>query len=218
MGQRREPRKDLKVPVRIFGTDINGRPFSENVATLNVSSRGAKLAGLQANVKPGEVIGMAHGAQKSRFTVRWVGPPGGSLEGQVGLENISPEKPFWDFPLPAPGIDEYGRHSTGTERRKHARLKCMNSVELYAEGESAKIWGKAVDLSLGGCFVEMPMPLKEGTKLKIILWIKEEKLQVKGKIVSSRPGFGIGVQFNEIAPEDGVRLKQFLQSITRLPI
>ncbi len=216
MGQRREPRKDLKVPVRIFGTDLNGKPFSENVATLNISSRGAKLVGLQARIKPGEVIGMAYGSQKSRFAVRWTGTPGSPSEGQIGLENVSPEKPFWDFPLPAPGIDEYGRHSKGSERRKSTRLKCVNSIELYPEGESAKIWGKAVELSMGGCFVEMSMPLKEGIKLKIILWIKEEKLQAKGKVVSSRPGFGIGIQFNEITPEDSARLKQFLQSITRL--
>lgn len=218
MGQRREPRKDLKVPVRIFGTDVEGRPFSENVTTLNISSRGAKLAGMQAKIRAGEVIGMAYGPQKSRFAVKWVGRPGSPTEGQLGLENVSPEKPFWDFPLPGPGVDEYGRHSRRSERRQHTRLKCMNSVELYPEGESAKIWGKAIDLSLGGCFVEMPMPLREGTKLKMILWIKEEKLQAKAIVASSRPGFGIGVQFSEISPEDTARLKQFLQSITRLPI
>jgi hypothetical protein len=218
MGQRREPRKDLKVPVRIFGTDFSGRPFSENITTENVSRGGAKLAGLKATIKIGEVVGMAYGANKGRFRVKWTAPRGSPQEGQVGLENVAPEKPFWDFPLPAPGIDEFGRHSKGTERRKHPRLKCMNSVELYPEGESAKIWGKAADLSVGGCFVEMPMPLREGTNLKIILWIKDEKLLAKGKVVSSRPGFGVGVQFSEIAPEDATRLKQFLQSITRLPV
>ena len=218
MGQRREPRKDLKVPVRVFGTDMDGRPFSENVSTLNVSSRGAKLAGLQAKIKTGEVIGMAYGAQKSRFAVRWVGSAGAATEGQLGLENVSPEKPFWDFPLPAPGMDEYGRHSKGAERRKYVRLKCLISVELYPDGESAKIWGKAVDVSVGGCFVEMSIPLREGTKLKIVLWVKDEKLQAKATVVSSRPGFGVGIQFQEISPEDAQRLKQFLQSITRLPI
>jgi PilZ domain-containing protein len=217
MGQRREPRKDLKVPVRVFGTDIHGKPFSENLNTHNVSNRGARVGGLQANIKPGEIIGMTYGTQKSRFTVRWVGG-GDSDARQLGLENASPEKPFWDFPLPAPGMDEFGRHSKGTERRKHSRLKCLNSIELYPEGEGSKIWGKAVDLSMGGCFVEMPMPLKEGTKLKIILWVKDEKLLIKGKVVSSRPGFGIGVQYTEIGQDEALRLRQFLQSITRLPI
>jgi hypothetical protein len=218
MGQRREPRKDLKVPLRIFGTDADGRPFSENVSTLNVSREGAKLAGVRARIKSGEIVGIAYGAVKGRFSVKWSGSPGTATEGEVGLQNMAPEKPFWDFPLPAPGIDEYGRHSKGSERRKHPRLKCVNSVELYPEGESAKIWGRATDMSVGGCYIEMPMTLKEGTRLKIILWVKEEKLQIKGKVVSSRPGFGVGVQFNNITPEDTARLRQFLQSITRLPV
>ena len=218
MGQRREPRKDLTVPVRIFGTDAAGRPFSENVSTVNVSREGAKLSGLRAKIKSGEIVGLAYGTIKGRFCVKWTGGAGTPAEGQVGLQNVAPEKPFWDFPLPAPGLDEYGRHSKGSERRKHPRLKCVNSVELYPEGDSAKVWGKASDLSLGGCFVEMPMPLKEGTKLKIVLWVRDEKLIVKGKVVSSRPGFGVGIEFSEITPEDTARLRQFLQSITRLPM
>ena len=47
MGQRREPRKELKVPVRIFGTDVNGKTFSENLFTVNVSREGAKLEGVR---------------------------------------------------------------------------------------------------------------------------------------------------------------------------
>jgi hypothetical protein len=216
MGQRREPRKEVKLPVRIFGTDANGKTFSENVFTVNVSREGAKLTGLQAQVKANEIIGMVYGQSKGRFCVKWAGQPGTPFEGQIGLQNVAPEKSIWDFPLPAPGIDEYGRHSKGTERRKHPRLKCTNSVELHAQGEGAPIWGKAVELSLGGCFIEMPMPLKEGTKLKVGLWIKETKLWAMARVVGSRPGFGIGIRFTEISEEDLERLKQFLQSITRI--
>jgi hypothetical protein len=218
MGQRREPRKDVILPVRIFGTDTNGRTFSENVSTVNVSREGAQLAGVQAEVKVGESIGMAYGKNKGRFAVKWTGPPGTPLAGHLGLQNVAPEKSIWDFPLPAPGIDEYGRQSKGTERRKYPRLKCVNSVELQAQGEGAPIWGKAVDLSVGGCFIEMPMPLKDGTKLRIGLWIKDTKLWTTARVASSRPGFGIGVQFIEMSPEDTEKLREFLRSITRMPM
>jgi len=218
MGQRREPRKEVKVPVRIFGTDVNGKTFSENLFTVNLSREGAKLEGVRPQIKVGETIGMAHGQSKSRFCVKWVGEPGTAQEGQVGLQNLSPEKSIWNFPLPAPGLDEYGRHSMGTERRKYPRLKSVNSIELHPHGDDAPIWGKASDLSLGGCFIEMPIPLKEGTKLKLVLWIKETKLRVTAKVASSRPGFGIGVQFTEISEEEIVRLKDYLKSMTRIPM
>ena len=69
---------------------------------------------------------------------------------------------------------------------------------------------------MGGCFVEMPIPLRQGVKLKMALWIRETKLWTRAKVVSSRPGFGIGLQFTEIADADKAVLKDFLRSITRI--
>ncbi len=217
MGQRREPRTEVRLPVRIFGTDANGRAFSESVFTLDVSREGARLGGVQAQIKIGEIVGLTHGQNKGRFSVKWIGQPGSPPQGQLGLQNISPQKPLWDLNLPAAGLDSFGRQSKGAERRKHPRMKSMNSVELHPDDQSAPIWGKAVDLSLGGCFVEMPIPLKAGTPLKVGLWIKEHKIWLNGKVVNSRPGFGIGIQFAEISREDTERLQEFLSSITRLP-
>ncbi|HZQ70433.1 MAG TPA: PilZ domain-containing protein [Terriglobales bacterium] len=204
--------------VRIFGTDAHGRPFSENVSTSDVSREGARVTGLRAQVRVGEIIGLTYQSNKGRFAVKWVGNADTTQEGQVGLENAVPGKPFWDFPLPGPGMDEYGRHTRGVERRQHPRLKCLNSVELHPAAATAPIWSKTTEMGLGGCFVEMPMPLPVGTTLKISLWVKDEKLRFSGKVVNSRPGFGVGIQFTEISPEDLQRLKEFLKSITRIPM
>jgi hypothetical protein len=37
MGKRVEPRMPIELPVRIFGTDADGKIFSENVTTIDVS-------------------------------------------------------------------------------------------------------------------------------------------------------------------------------------
>jgi hypothetical protein len=218
MGQRREPRKEVKVPIRVFGTDSHGRPFSENVTTLDVSRQGVRLTGVKAEIRVGEIVGLTYGANKGRFAVKWIASAGTAQAGQVGLANVVPEKPFWDFPLPAPGIDEYGRHSPGGERRKYPRLKCLNSIELQPKTASAPIWSKTTEMGLGGCFVEMPIPLPVGTTLNISLWIREQKLRFTGKVVNSRPGFGVGIQFTEISTEDVAQLREFLRSITRIPM
>lgn len=215
MGQRREPRTETKLPVRIFGTDSDGRVFSENVATIDISQTGAKLGGVQAQVKPGEIIGITHGTAKSRFSVKWVGQPGTAQAGQIGVINISPEKYIWESKLPAAAIDTY-RATSSNDRRRHDRMKCVNSVQLHPQGQPAPIWGKAVDLSTGGCFVEMSIPLTLGTKLKIGLWLGDTKLALEGKVVNTRPGFGVGIQFVQITPADAEQLKLFLKSITQL--
>jgi hypothetical protein len=218
MGERREPRKEVRLPVRIFGTDDRGRAFSENVFTADISHSGAKLTGVQSQIKPGEIIGMAYEKKRGRFFVKWVGQAHTPQEGQIGLQNASPEKFSWDYALPDSGIDQFGQQSAGADRRKYPRVKSGNSVELHPQGESAPIWGKAADLSLGGCFVEMPIPLKKGTMLKVGLWIKDGKLWVNAKVVNSRPGFGIGIQFMELSQEDAERLKQFLRNTAWTPM
>jgi len=229
MGNRREPRHPIRIPVRIFGTDAEGQLFSENVYSFDISNQGARLDGVKARLKPGEVIGVSQGQKKSRFCIQWVGQLGTPTANQVGLVNVTKDKSIWDAPLASKGSDPYVESEPVGERRKApdrrlvtdrrgaARLKCEISVQLQPSGQSAPIWGKAVDISIGGCFIEMPIPLQKGTKLTIGVWIKENKLQANARVVNSRPGFGIGVQFTEMSDMDTAQLKNFLKSITQIP-
>jgi hypothetical protein len=57
-----------------------------------------------------------------------------------------------------------------------------------------------------------------GTLLRLALWVRETKLWIDGKVVSMAPGFGNGVAFTHISDLDQSQLKQFLDSITRIPI
>jgi hypothetical protein len=211
MGQRREPRKPIEVPVRIFGTDSGGKIFSENVTTIDASQNGAKLRGVRARVKLDEIIGVTCGKNKVHFRVKWIGQPGSPKEGEVGLLNLTPEKPFWDFPLPPAVRDNF--NFAGKDRRRSARVQCSISAELHPVGQLV-IWGKVSDLSLGGCFVEMPMPLPVHTDFEIALWLGETKLRLQGEVASASPGFGMGVRFTRLSPENHEFLRRHLQSIS----
>ena len=76
------------------------------------------------------------------------------------------------------------------------------------------IWGKVSDLSLGGCFVEMPIPLAVHAKIEIALWLGETKLRLKGEVVSTSPGFGMGVRFTGLSSESQELLRRHVQNIT----
>lgn len=198
MGKRREPRKDVQLPVRIFGTDAKGKIFSENVSTLDVSQNGARLGGVKSVIKTDEIIGVTYGKNKVHFRVKWVGESGSAREGQIGLSNLTPEKPLWDFTLPTVMMDNF--RYADKDRRRFVRVKCSISAELNPSGQPV-IWGKVSDLSVGGCFVEMPIPLKTDTGFEIALWLDQTKLRLKGEVASSAPGFGIGVRFVNTSPE-----------------
>jgi hypothetical protein len=210
MGNRREPRLNNELPLRIFGTDADGRIFSQKVTTVNISRRGVRVSGVTVKLALDEIVGLTHGVNKSHFRVKWIGKAGTPQSGQVGLVNVNIEKQFWDLPLPALEADNF--QGAVTERRKHTRIRCSTSVELHPE-KGALIWGKASDLSLGGCYIEMPIPLQLESKLRVGIWIGEKKLWVTGKVTNSTPGFGFGIQFAEIPEADKQLLTSFLKTV-----
>lgn len=213
MVNRRELRKDVRVPVRIFGTDANGKAFNENVFTVNVSRTGAMVIEVKTQLKVGEVIGLVYGKSKSRYEVRWLGQPHTPRENLAGLQNVTTEEMVWDFPLPAPGTEDPARAKAANERRENPRRRCNLSVELHPDSQETRVWGRVSDISLGGCFVEMPSPFKEGIKVRLALWIQDRKVWSLGKVAAARLGSGIGIEFLEMKDEDREQLKQYVNSL-----
>jgi hypothetical protein len=209
MGKRREPRTPLEIGARIFGTDCEGKVFSESVTSVDLSLHGAKLKGVKARLAIDELVGVACGRNKGNFRVKWAGQPGTPSEGQVGLMNLNPERQLWDVPLLRGQMDNF-QFSDGGDRRRWERVKCSISVELHPKGQTV-IWGLASDLSLGGCFVEMQIPLKAECELEIVLWLEGYKLRLAGSVASSSPGFGIGVRFADVSEHDLKLLQEHVQ-------
>src|ERR1700678_19625 len=168
MGRRSQPRERHEIPVRIFGTNRDGQVFSEKVSTLNVSRKGAELVGVRPQLGLDDIVGLTYGNNRVHFRVKWIGEPGTVYAGRLGLLNIAPEKPMWDFPLPADAVDDH--QVTVVDLRRNPRFRCQNSVEIHVPG-GVSFWGTAADLSLGGCYVEIPMPLELGKKLKVGIWL-----------------------------------------------
>jgi PilZ domain len=157
-----------------------------------------------------EIIGLTYGKNRGHFRVKWVGKPGTGKEGHVGLQSIAPEKPLWDFALPGPAPDSH--KPAVIENRKHLRFKCHNSVELHTE-EGASFWATIADLSVGGCYIEMALPLPKGSKVRVGIWIEETKLWADSEVAYSTPGFGVGMKFVRISDADRQRLTQFLETL-----
>jgi hypothetical protein len=213
MGERCEPRVDVQVPVRIFGTDKSGCVFSKKVLTVNVSRVGVELAEIDVQLAVGDIIGLTYASKRGHFRVKWVGTAGSSKEGYVGLMNITPEKPLWDFAIPTVTSDTYAAGLV--ERRKHPRFRCQNSVEIHVEG-GPSYWGNVADLSLGGCYVETPIPLNPGTKLSVAIWIEQSKVIVQGTVVHRTPGLGIGILFHQLSDADQGIVGSFLSRVSPL--
>jgi hypothetical protein len=210
MASRSQPRKQIEVPVRIFGTDTHGRVFSEKVSTVNISRTGAELAGVRAELSLDEIVGLTYANNRVHFRVKWIGGAGTLKAGHLGLLNVAPEKPLWDFPVPHDVVDDFQPGSI--ERRKNPRFRCQNPVEVHVQ-QGASFWGSVADLSLGGCYVEMPLPLQPGTRLKVGIWFGQTKAWADAQVAHRTPGLGVGLRFIQISDQDVDQIRRFLEGL-----
>ena len=117
---RREPRVTVPISVRLWGLDRDGKVFSQNVKTLNIATSGARLYGVTAKLERGFIVGLQCGNMRARFMVMWVGEPGSSREGQVGLR--AAENGIWSVALPRASDDDYSTWLAETYLRADAAI------------------------------------------------------------------------------------------------
>jgi hypothetical protein len=209
MGRRKQGRTAAKLPVKLWGTDASGRPFIDAVLTRNISMQGVLLEGVGRALKPGDAVGLTYQQRKARFRVTWVGEAGSADQGLVGLENAVAGQPLWDLPLPAPATDPYIPPKTA-DRRRFPRFECKASVEVKLQSNGSPLRGNLVDISLGGCYIEMMIPLPVSTQLDLVIWLEKGKLATPGLVTSSHAGFGVGVKFIGMGKPERQMLEAYL--------
>jgi hypothetical protein len=208
MGRRKQERTAAKLAVKLWGTDSSGQPFIDAVFTRNISTEGVLLEGVRRHLKPGDAVGLTYKQKKARFRITWVGEPGTGQEGLLGLENAEAGQALWDVPLPAHAPDLY-RPAIIADRRRFPRFECKASVEVRLESGSP-VRGNLVDISLGGCYIEMMIPLPVSTQLNLTIWLDRGKIDTPGLVTSSHAGFGVGVKFIGMGKPEREILEGFL--------
>lgn len=85
--QREEERMRIELPVRLFRTLQSGRPLVAH--TIDISQSGARIAGLEERLDPGELLHIECGDREAPFRVIWMGEGGSSTAGQAGVECLA---------------------------------------------------------------------------------------------------------------------------------
>ena len=119
LGNRRDPRIDLALPVLLSGTDVSGRPLDQRVMTVNISRRGALLEGVHGMLGQGDIVSLARLHKKEQFRVAWVGKEDTAAEGQIGVTAADPKTSFWDEVLAATAQSGLGTASGSGDGKGH---------------------------------------------------------------------------------------------------
>jgi hypothetical protein len=97
--KRREPRVPMRLPVRVWGMDMNGKMFSIHAHTIDITPVGARLEGIWRPLYRGMNIGIECGGRRARFRVAWVGKLGTGKGGEIGVQCIEPGRYIWGLAL-----------------------------------------------------------------------------------------------------------------------
>lgn len=85
--------------------------------------------------------------------------------------------------------------SSAGNRRGERRFACKIGAEVYRLGTSVPNRCSLSDISEGGCYVEMPSPLSGQSGVEILVRTLDTKLRIRGQVLVTHPGFGMGVRF-----------------------
>jgi hypothetical protein len=96
------------------------------------------------------------------------------------------------------------------ERRRTPRYPFVATVELIQKDAKAGISAKITELSLYGCYVELPDPFPKDTQIFLKVYANGKFFESLGVVVYAHPAQGNGVRFQNVNPHYLTVLKQWL--------
>jgi hypothetical protein len=102
------------------------------------------------------------------------------------------------------------------DRRRHPRYTVQVQVELRQDGSDVPMRLETTDLSLGGCYIQLMIPLSVGIRLQDTLWLDGYPIVIRGLVVTRHPQFGNGIMFVEIEGQGEQLLHRYLDAISHL--
>jgi PilZ domain len=204
------PRATLDLRVRVWGMAANDRAFSQNANAQNVSATGARISGLEHELKVGDVIGVQYETKKARCRVIWIIEAGGLKRYQVGVQLVTDQECPWLDHVPV-GNDGAAQQHTEDNRRKYQRHKLSFPLELRDERVNMPMRLNATDISGNGCYVETVMPLPISTSLRVDFWLDQEHISASSIVRTRDPGVGMGIEFTGLTDDAKKRLQEYLE-------
>ena len=211
-----EPRLDVEFPIRVFGMGADGRPFLQNVQARNISNHGAKLTGLETQLKPGDLIGVQVGDKKARCKVIWVVDAGPVQKVSVGVKLVEGQPCPWEKEMQQTPVAEPATRVTPSEedKRKFPRQRVPFPIEIRdQDGVGSHMNTKAADISARGCYVETMLPLPVGKLLTITFWLDSERISTPAVIRSCDGGVGMGIEFTGLDEPTKERLQRRVEAM-----
>ena len=214
MQDKPEPRVDVDLPVRVFGMNADGHPFSQNAHARNVSDHGAKLSGLENQLKPGDIIGVQVGNKKARCKVVWVVNAGHLQKIEAGVKMVEGQQSPWQTEMQPTQPVAAPASRNAQDKRKFSRQQVPFPIEIRDERSTGlHMRTNTADINGRGCYVATMLPLPVGKVLYITLWLDSEKITTAATVRACDGGVGMGIEFTGLDEKTQERLQLHVEKM-----
>jgi len=186
--RRRNSRVSVQIPVEISKHDSDTH-FKVNTVDL---SEGGLAVKLPRRTKP-------TGNWQASFTL-----PGSSTPLQTKVEFA------WEGSGPQAGL----RFVDLPPENARLLREWLQRNSPEAERDDPPVRSQLTDLSLGGCYLEIPSPFPVGTHVTLSMKAAGNELRAEGVVRIMHPDTGMGVEFTQTTPEHRTSLEKFLGVLT----
>ena len=100
--------------------------------------------------------------------------------------------------------------SPSAPQRRAQRLPIVAAAEIVALDTDTGFDARTSDLSLVGCYLDIPNPLPVGTEIKVRLAHQNETFTARGIVASSESNLGMGISFTSIENDQRYILERWL--------
>ena len=217
----RDLRIHVVLPVQVRWPQ-NASSFAQPAYTIDVSQRGARLAGVQGVDDSGLLITIRRRLSEAQFRVVWVGKVPGPQQGQIGVECVDAGKVIWDVdfrkvredfePIGA-GLGINPSRQFSANPAIPASYDCNGLAKMWVDDQgSFGIEARLLALGFARCQLE---PARDVPRDPILLELHVDgmELTVKGKACEQQPGPGTWIEFTHIRRGDHYPLQALLKRL-----
>jgi c-di-GMP-binding flagellar brake protein YcgR len=102
--------------------------------------------------------------------------------------------------------------SSQDDRRQSHRHNINVQIEVRERDSEVPLRMQTTDLSRGGCYIQVMMPMPVGTYLDCKFWLGDKAVEARGRVVTRHPQFGNGIIFLEFKGDGAKTLTNYLNT------
>ncbi len=207
--------------VSLFGTDAAGKPFSDAAHAVSINGSEITIEGVKCALRVNLLVGIGYAGQEGLFRVAWVGDQGTAQQGRVGLREMQPEKKVLRSMTTTLALDRMAGNTTlvleaerrpapAPDRRRFPRIHCDGDALFRRDGADTFDSGELKFLSEDGCYIQTNKTAPALSQVVVSVKVEDLEVEAIGEVHGLQPGFGMGLNFVVMTPEQRSLLQEWV--------